>query len=127
ATDVVVMSAPQEMEETAHAIALGVLQNILLPLTGDAILVAADRARERRLLVSDRARLAAEEANSRRRMATYARCAAFVAETTAMAVASRVLDACAGEIALRAGAIYVPVHGTHGLMRLAMTGDTEAL
>jgi diguanylate cyclase (GGDEF)-like protein len=125
--DVIVMSAPQEIEETAHAIALGVLQNVLLPLTGDAVLVAADRARERRLLVADRARLAREEAVSRRRTATYARCAAFVAETSAMAVASRVLDACAGEIPLRAGAIYVPGHGGAGLVRLAAAGETEAL
>jgi diguanylate cyclase (GGDEF)-like protein len=125
--DVIVMSAPQEIEETAHAIALGVLQNVLLPLTGDAVLVAADRARERRVLIADRARLARDEATSRRRTATYARCAAFVAETNAMAVASRVLDACEGELPLRAGGIYVPGHAGVGLVRLAAAGQADAL
>ncbi len=127
ALDVIVMSTPHEIEETAHAIALGVLSNVLLPLTGDAILVAADRARERRLLVADRARLARAEAMSRRRTATYARCAAFVAETSPMSVASRVLDACEGELALRAAAIYAPGHGTSGLARLASLGEAAAL
>lgn len=125
--DVIVMSTPQEIEETAHALALGVLQSVLLPLTGDAILVAADRARERRLLVADRARLARAEAMSRRRTATYARCAAFVAETSAAAVACRVLDACAGELPLRAGAIYAPGHGASGLVRVASFGDDSKL
>ncbi len=127
AIDVIVMSTPQEIEETAHAIALGVLQNVLLPLTGDAVLVAADRARERRLLVADRARLARAEAISRRRTATYARCAAFVAETSATAVASRVLDACEGELSLRAAAIYAPGPGMTGLVRMASLGEAAAL
>lgn len=126
--DVVVMVAPTELEESAHAMALGVLQTVLQPLTGDALLVAADRTRERRLLVSERARLAAESATSRRRTATYARCAAFVAETDAATVALRVLDACAAEVPATAGAIYVPNSlDSDFLVRAAALGKAEIL
>lgn len=126
--DVVVMVAPTELEESAHAMALGVLQTVLQPLTGDALLVAADRTRERRLLVSERARLAAESASSRRRTATYARCAAFVAETEAATIATRVLDACAAEVPTTACAIYVPSSpGSELLARAATLGLADTL
>lgn len=105
--DVVVVASAAEIQDTVHAHALGVLHSVLHPLTGDAILVAADRARERRLLAAERARLADEGAASRRRTATYARCAAFVAETDLGRVARLVLDACAGELPLDEGVAYV--------------------
>lgn len=106
--DVVVVATANEIQDTVHAHALGVLHSVLHPLTGDAVLVAADRARERRLLAAERARLADEGAASRRRTATYARCAAFVAETDLGRVARLVLDACAGELQVDEGVVYVP-------------------
>ncbi len=106
--DVVVVASAAEIQDTVHAHALGVLHSVLHPLTGDAVLVAADRARERRLLAAERSRLADEGASSRRRTATYARCAAFVAETDLTRVAALVLDACAGEWELDEGVAYVP-------------------
>ncbi|MBC7172112.1 MAG: diguanylate cyclase, partial [Polyangiaceae bacterium] len=44
-----------------------------------------------------------------------------------MTVASRVLDACAGELPLHAGAIYAPSLGSPGLARLATVGEIAAL
>jgi len=105
--DVIVVASANEIQDTVHAHALGVLHSVLHPLTGDSVLVAIDRARERRLLAAERARLADEGALSRRRTATYARCAAFVAETDLGRVARLVLDACAGEIDLDEGVAYV--------------------
>lgn len=125
--DVIVMSPPTAIEETAHAIALGVLQSVLLPLSGDAVLVAADRARERRILVAERARLAAQEAMSRRRTATYARCAAFVAETDVREVAQLVLDACAGELECVAAGAYIASHGGDGFVLSATSGKADDL
>ena len=118
--------APTAIEETAHAIALGVLQSVLLPLSGDSVLVAADRARERRILVAERARLAAQEASSRKRTATYARCAAFVAETDVHTVAELLLDACAGELPLAGGAAYVASSVATGLDVAATVGDAAS-
>ncbi len=128
AVDVIVMSAPSEMEETAHAIALGVLQQVPTPLTGDAILVAADRARERRVLIADRARLAKERSISERRTATYARCASFVAEIDARAVAERILEACVGEVPVDGAALYAPAHlGQVELEQITSQGDVHQL
>lgn len=126
--DVIVMAAEAEMRDTAHAMALGVLQAVLQPLTGDALLVAADRARERRLLLAERARLVAEGESSRRRTATYERCAAFVTETDVESVAERILDACAGEVEILAGAFFAPHEGASDqLQRIASRGDKESL
>jgi diguanylate cyclase (GGDEF)-like protein len=126
--DVVVMAGNAEMEETAHAMALGVLANVMRPLTGDALLVAADRARERRMLISERARLAQEEATVRHRTATYSRCAAFVAETDATVVASRVLDACLAEIPSKHAAIYIPQFpGDPRMMKIGATDELGPL
>lgn len=110
-TEVIVMSAPTQIEETAHASALGVLQTIVLPLTGDAVLLAADRARERKLLVRERERLLADEAKSRRRSASYARSAAFISEIDLRSLARGLLDAALGEIDAKAGSIYLPIGG----------------
>lgn len=126
--DVLVMAAPTEINESAHAMAMGVLQTVMQPLTGDALLVAADRARERRLLVSERARLSAEREVSRRRTATYARCAAFVAEADAMVIAPLVLEACAGELELHGAVIYVPeALGSLDFVRAAERGICDEL
>lgn len=110
-TEVIVMSAPTQIEETAHASALGVLHTIVLPLTGDAVLLAADRARERKLLVRERERLVADEAKSRRRSASYARSAAFISEIDLRSLARGLLDAALGEIDAKAGSIYLPISG----------------
>lgn len=110
-TEVIVMSAPTQIEETAHASALGVLHTIVLPLTGDAVLLAADRARERKLLVRERERLVADEAKSRRRSASYARSAAFISEIDLRSLARGLLDAALGEIEAKAGSIYLPIGG----------------
>ncbi|NOY90625.1 MAG: response regulator [Deltaproteobacteria bacterium] len=123
-TDVVVVASRDEIAESGHAMALGVLTTVMRPLTGDALLVAADRARERRLLLRERARLAAEGGRNKRRAQTYARCAAFVSETDASVVASRILEACAAELPLGAGAIYIPLRSmAGGFIRAASTGD----
>ena len=106
--DVIVMTTPQDLEESSHAMALGVLQTVLRPLTGDALLVAVDRARERRMLIDQRERLDAEARSSRLRTATYARCAAFIAETDRTIIAERILGACAQELPLASGALYLP-------------------
>ena len=58
--DVICLTTTQDLEETTHAMALGVLQTIMRPLTGDALLVAVDRARERRILMQERKRLDVE-------------------------------------------------------------------
>ena len=126
--DVIVAAAPTEIEETAHAMALGVLCSVMLPFTGDALLVAVDRARERRLLIAERSRLSAEEATSRRRSATYARCATFVSETELNTVAARVLDACLAEVEATTGAIYVPDPlGSSRYLRVAELGQEQGL
>lgn len=106
--DVIVMTTPQDLEESSHAMALGVLQTVLRPLTGDALLVAVDRARERRMLIDQRERLDAEARSGRLRTATYARCAAFIAETDRTIVAERILEACAQELPLSSAALYLP-------------------
>jgi diguanylate cyclase (GGDEF)-like protein len=126
--DVVCVASSAEIEQSAHAMALGVLTTVMRPLTGDAVLVAADRARERRMLIRERARLSAEGATSRRRSAMYARCAAFVSETEQDAVATHVLDACAGEVSSLAAAIYVPEDSNAlRLVRIAASGQAELL
>jgi CheY-like chemotaxis protein/GGDEF domain-containing protein len=126
--DVVVMSAADEVEEAASAMALGVLSTVVTPLTGDEILVAADRARERRMLIAERANLHAKVASSARRTETFARCAAFVAESEPSAVAQRVLDACAAEIESTArGLFLVDPSGVDRMFRLAVDGDARLL
>jgi DNA-binding NarL/FixJ family response regulator/GGDEF domain-containing protein len=125
--DVLVMAHASELEESQHAMALGVLATVVLPLTGDALMVAVDRARERRVLIQERLRLAREGAESRRRSATYARCAAFVAETDARTIARRVLDACAAELDSNDGAAYLPVAGQRDrYARVATLGDAAS-
>jgi len=106
--DVIVLTTSEDLEEASHAMALGVLQAVMRPLTGDALLVAVDRARERRVLLQQRQALGQEARWSRLRTATYARCAAFIAETDRDAVAERIVQTCADEVPLAAGAIYVP-------------------
>lgn len=124
--DVVVVASAAEIQDTVHAHALGVLHSVLHPLTGDALLVAVDRARERRMLAAERARLANEGEISRRRTATYARCAAFVAETDLARVARLVLDACAGECELDAAVVYV-ASSTGTFVETARVGTTSRL
>lgn len=125
--DVVVVVDPAGVAESAHALALGVHSVVMRPLTGDAVLVAADRARERRALVAERARLARAVAASRRRSATHARCAAFVAQTTRDAMATRILDAVLAEVPGEAAALYVPEAGAPGLVALATAGRRDRL
>jgi diguanylate cyclase (GGDEF)-like protein len=126
--DVLVIAAAHEVEDIAHAMALGVIGSVMQPLTGDGILVPCDRARERRMLIQERLRLAQDEANSRKRNATYARCAAFVAETDFFAVATRVLDACVAEVPAVAGAIYgSDLAGGSRFVRAASTGEMGRL
>ena len=126
--DVICLTTPQDLEETTHAMALGVLQTIMRPLTGDALLVAIDRARERRILLHERHRLSDQMRQGRRRTATYARCAAFVAETDQRMVAERILDACAGEVKLAAGAIYAPPYpGATTYLRTATSSGGDQL
>lgn len=125
--DVLVMAEPSELEESGHAMALGVLATVVLPLTGDGLMVTVDRARERRMLIEERRHLADEREGSQRRNATYARCAAFVAETDAAAVARGVLVACAAEVAATASAVYLPESpGASRYLRVAETGDAAA-
>jgi len=124
-TDVVVVASRDEVAESGHAMALGVLTTVMRPLTGDALLVAADRARERRLLLQERARLALEGGRNLRRAKTYARCANFISETTARVVAERILEACQAELSLSAGTIYIPRHSMQGgFVRAASCGDS---
>jgi diguanylate cyclase (GGDEF)-like protein len=125
--DVLVMSSPADLQETAHALALGVLASVVMPLTGDGLLVAVDRARERRVLLRERRRLTTEEAESRRRSATYARCAAFIVETDATAVATGILDACASELDAMNGAAFLPEQlSGKRFLRVATIGDPDA-
>ncbi|RLB57036.1 MAG: hypothetical protein DRJ42_01485, partial [Deltaproteobacteria bacterium] len=125
--DVLVMAEPSELEESGHAMALGVLATVVLPLTGDGLMVTVDRARERRMLIRERERLAREREGSERRNATYARCAAFVAETDASAVAQGVLDACAAEVEATASAVYLPeLPAAVRYLRVATSGDPAA-
>lgn len=124
--DVIVVASANEIQDTVHAHALGVIHSVLHPLTGDAVLVAVDRAREKRMLAAERARLADEGASSRRRTATYARCAAFVAETDPGRVARLVLDACAGEIELDEGVAYVAT-ATGSFVETARVGHVVRL
>ena len=126
--DVIVLTTPQDLEESSHAMALGVLQTVLRPLTGDALLVAVDRARERRMLLDQRERLDAEARSGRLRTATYARCAAFIAETDRSVVATRILEACSQELEIGAGALYLPGHpGARSFVRAATVGEGDQL
>lgn len=123
--DVVVMSTADEVEEAASAMALGVLSTMVTPLTGDEILVAADRARERRLLISERANLRAKVASSARRNETYARCAAFVAEPDTQVAARRVLEACAAEVDVSVSALYLVEARHERYFRVVQAGSSE--
>lgn len=126
--DVIVLTTPQDLEEASHAMALGVLQTVMRPLTGDALLVAVDRARERRILLEQRRKLGEEARWGRLRTATYARCAGFVAEIDPTAVADRILQTCAEELALAAGAIYVPPFpGAQTYMRTSVVASGDEL
>lgn len=126
--DVVVMSAADEVEEAASAMALGVLSTVVTPLTGDEILVAADRARERRMLIAERANLHAKVASSARRTETFARCAAFVAESDQASIAERVLEACAAEVDSVARALYLSETGSaERFFRMGVGGDSSRL
>jgi diguanylate cyclase (GGDEF)-like protein len=125
--DVVAMSAADEVEEAASAMALGVLCTMVTPLTGDEILVAADRARERRMLIAERLKLKAKVASSARRNETFARCAAFVAESDPITMGRRVLEACAAEVESTARALYLLEAGQDRMFRLAIDGDPKAL
>ncbi len=126
--DVIVMTTPRDLEDSSHAMALGVLQTVLRPLTGDALLVAVDRARERRMLIDQRERLDAEARSGRMRTATYARCAAFIAETNREIVAARILEAAAQELPLLDGALYLPPFpGSRSFVRAASHGDDSQL
>ncbi len=126
--DVVVLTTPQDLEEASHAMALGVLQAVMRPLTGDALLVAVDRARERRILLQQRQALGRQAQFSRRRTATYARCAAFIAETDLQVVAERIVQTCAEEVPLAAGAIYAPPFpGAQTYLRSAIVAGGEEL
>lgn len=126
--DVVVMSAADEVEEAASAMALGVLSTVVTPLTGDEILVAADRARERRMLIAERANLRAKVASGARRIETFARCAAFVAESDITSIAQRVLEACAAEIDCEGRALYLSEPGSADrFYRVAVSGKAGRL
>ena len=126
--DVVVMSASSDLEDAGHALALGVVQSLVLPLTGDALLVAADRCREKRALLLERQRLGEQGKLSQRRTATYARCAAFVSETDPGNVASRILDACVQEAEAKGGALYAPAYfGASSFARVTSLGEADAL
>ncbi len=125
--DVVAMSRPDEMEEASSAMALGVLTTIVTPLTGDEIRVAADRSRERRALIAERARLSASLSSSARRGEVCARAASFVTEIDPIAVAKKVLEVCAGEVDSRARAFYVAEQSQGTLMRLCAEGDSALL
>lgn len=126
--DVIVLTTPQDLEEASHAMALGVLQAVMRPLTGDALLVAVDRARERRILLQQRQDLGRQARFSRLRTATYARCAAFVAETDLQVVAERIIQTCAEEVPLAAGAIYAPPFpGAQTYRRSALVAGGEEL
>jgi CheY-like chemotaxis protein len=123
--DVVAMSAADEVEEAASAMALGVLCTVVTPLTGDEILVAADRARERRLLIAEREKLRAKVASNARRNETFARCAAFVAEGDPNVASQRVLEACAAEVDSVARALYLLEAGQERMFRVAVDGDAS--
>ncbi|MFT3925951.1 MAG: response regulator [Myxococcales bacterium] len=125
--DVVVMSTADEVEEAASAMALGVLSTMVTPLTGDEILVAADRVRERRLLIAERTNLRAKVASSARRNETYARCAAFVAEPDTTVAARRVLEACAAEVEVEVSALYLVDSRQERYFRVAKSGLGSAL
>ncbi|MEZ4251541.1 MAG: response regulator [Polyangiales bacterium] len=126
--DVIVLITPNDLEDAAHAMALGVLQTVMRPLTGDALLVAVDRARERRILLDQRRRLGAEARWGKMRSATYARCAAFVAETDARVVGERILQTCGEELPLAAGALYAPPFpGAGTYLRAAVVAGGDEL
>lgn len=126
-TDILVLSAADDLTTGAHAMALGVVGTIMYPLTGDSLLVAVERTRERRAMLAqrERARQTAEE--ERARAATFARCAAFVSETEFAQVAERVLQACVGELPVSAGAIYTPAPIGSRLLRSALVGRGDEL
>lgn len=125
--DVVSMSRPDEMEDAGAAMALGVLSTIVTPLTGDEVRVAVDRSRERRALISERARLSASLTSSVRRTEVITRAATFVTEVDPLAVARRVLEVCGSEVDSRARAFYVAEQSQGRLVRLSAEGDVALL
>lgn len=125
--DVVAMSKPDELEDASSAMALGVLTTLVAPLTGDEIRVAVDRARERRALIAERARLSASLASSARRSALWARAAALLTEGDPLSVAKRVLALCAGEVDGRARGFYVADPSQGLLTRIAAEGESALL
>jgi CheY-like chemotaxis protein/GGDEF domain-containing protein len=125
--DVVAMSKPDELEDASSAMALGVLTTLVAPLTGDEIRVAVDRARERRALIAERARLSASLASSARRSALWVRAAALVTESDPVSVAKRVLALCADELDSQARAFYAADRSQGLLTRVAGEGDNDLL
>jgi GGDEF domain-containing protein len=107
--------------------ALGVLTTLVAPLTGDEIRVAVDRARERRALIAERARLSASLASSVRRSAQWSRAAALLTEGDPLSVAKRVLNLCAEEVGGRALAFYVADRSQGLLTRIAAEGEAALL
>lgn len=126
--DVVVMASAEEVEEAASAMALGVHGTVVTPLTGDDVLTAADRARERRVLLAERAGLHAKVAASLKRTETYARCAAFVAEAEPEGMARQVLEACEAEVPSDARGLFLGDASTPDrYFRMSLAGDEDKL
>jgi CheY-like chemotaxis protein/GGDEF domain-containing protein len=125
--DVVAMSKPDELEDASSAMALGVLTTVVSPLTGDEIRVAVDRARERRALVAERARLSVSLASSARRSSLWSRAASLLTEGEPLSVAKRMLVLCSEEVAGRAFAFYAADRSQGLLTRIAAEGDSALL
>ena len=127
--DLSVMFKPDEVEDASSALALGVLSTIATPLTGDEILVSADRARERRALIAERQRLLEQAASlSPNRTLELAHAAtAFVGETDVTRCAEAILRVAVGNMPVIAGALYVSEGSSGDFVRVAAVGDPAAL
>lgn len=124
--DVLVMISPSELEESSHAMALGVLATVMRPLSGDGIMVALDRVRERVALARQRAKIAAQEASNHRRSMTHSRCADFISEIDGRVVIERILQVAATEVRADQAAVYAPDYmGDDVFRRAAAFGEDQ--
>ncbi len=121
--DLVVMASADDRASVAQASSLGAATTVLKPLSGDDLLLAVDRVRERRVLLAEHAQVETERKSRKRRARAYRRCLPFVEESEPSLLPEMIVDVFAGEFEASRVVLYLPaaddaetlvVAGVHG-------------